>query len=222
MADTTQNVTADESEQIERANATGLQPVVFVHGLWLLPSSWDRWADGLRGGRLHGARARLARRSRHRRGGQRPPRGLRPQDRRAGRRPLRRRHRQAGQEAGRHRPLLRRAAHADPRRPRPVGGLGRHRSGAVPRRAAAADLGAEVGVAGARQPGQPQPRRPAHLRAVPLRLRQRRQRGRGQGALRDLRGPGARARRSSRPRPPTSTRGPRRRSTARTPSAGRC
>jgi non-heme chloroperoxidase len=33
-----------EARQLERANATGLQPVVFVHGLWLLPSSWDRWA----------------------------------------------------------------------------------------------------------------------------------------------------------------------------------
>jgi non-heme chloroperoxidase len=31
-------------EQVARANATGLVPVVFVHGLWLLPSSWDRWA----------------------------------------------------------------------------------------------------------------------------------------------------------------------------------
>jgi non-heme chloroperoxidase len=31
-------------ERIEQANATGLQPVVFIHGLWLLPSSWDRWA----------------------------------------------------------------------------------------------------------------------------------------------------------------------------------
>ena len=31
-------------EQIERVNASGLAPVVFVHGLWLLPSSWDRWA----------------------------------------------------------------------------------------------------------------------------------------------------------------------------------
>ncbi|WP_214320532.1 alpha/beta hydrolase [Nonomuraea sediminis] len=30
-------------EQIERANASGRTPVVFVHGLWLLPSSWDRW-----------------------------------------------------------------------------------------------------------------------------------------------------------------------------------
>src|ERR1700737_1380000 len=31
-------------DQIDRANAAGLSPVVFVHGLWLLPSSWDRWA----------------------------------------------------------------------------------------------------------------------------------------------------------------------------------
>src|SRR5437879_11716178 len=33
----------DTADQIERANATGLTPVVFIHGLWLLPSSWDRW-----------------------------------------------------------------------------------------------------------------------------------------------------------------------------------
>jgi non-heme chloroperoxidase len=38
-------VTGYEVDQIERANATGLTPVVFIHGLWLLPSSWDRWAD---------------------------------------------------------------------------------------------------------------------------------------------------------------------------------
>jgi non-heme chloroperoxidase len=37
-------VTEHEAEQIERANLTGRTPVVFVHGLWLLPSSWDRWA----------------------------------------------------------------------------------------------------------------------------------------------------------------------------------
>ena len=36
-------ITEHELKQVERANATGLQPVVFVHGLWLLPSSWDRW-----------------------------------------------------------------------------------------------------------------------------------------------------------------------------------
>ncbi|MHB8233848.1 MAG: alpha/beta hydrolase [Solirubrobacteraceae bacterium] len=37
-------ITRYESEQVDKANATGRQPVVFIHGLWLLPSSWDRWA----------------------------------------------------------------------------------------------------------------------------------------------------------------------------------
>jgi len=32
------------AEQVEQCNATGRTPVVFIHGLWLLPSSWDRWA----------------------------------------------------------------------------------------------------------------------------------------------------------------------------------
>lgn len=35
--------TAAERHEIDRANELGLQPVVFVHGLWLLSSSWDRW-----------------------------------------------------------------------------------------------------------------------------------------------------------------------------------
>jgi non-heme chloroperoxidase len=43
MPHTTQIITASESEQVQRANETGLQPVLFIHGLWLLPSSWDRW-----------------------------------------------------------------------------------------------------------------------------------------------------------------------------------
>lgn len=38
-------VTEHEGMQVERANASGLRPVVFIHGLWLLPSSWDRWAE---------------------------------------------------------------------------------------------------------------------------------------------------------------------------------
>ena len=38
-------ITARESEQIERANASGKTPVVLIHGLWLLPSSWDKWAE---------------------------------------------------------------------------------------------------------------------------------------------------------------------------------
>jgi len=37
-------VTEHETEQVERANRSGRTPVVFIHGLWLLPSSWDRWA----------------------------------------------------------------------------------------------------------------------------------------------------------------------------------
>jgi non-heme chloroperoxidase len=37
-------MTEEEEHQIEKANSSGLTPVVFIHGLWLLPSSWDRWA----------------------------------------------------------------------------------------------------------------------------------------------------------------------------------
>jgi pimeloyl-ACP methyl ester carboxylesterase len=33
-----------EFDACDKANATGKTPVVFVHGLWLLPSSWDRWS----------------------------------------------------------------------------------------------------------------------------------------------------------------------------------
>ena len=37
-------ITERENGQIEQANASGRTPVVFIHGLWLLPSSWDNWA----------------------------------------------------------------------------------------------------------------------------------------------------------------------------------
>jgi non-heme chloroperoxidase len=37
-------ITEHEAQHVEQANATGRTPVVFIHGLWLLPSSWDRWA----------------------------------------------------------------------------------------------------------------------------------------------------------------------------------
>jgi len=40
----TSALTDHEAQQVQRANASGRQPVVFIHGLWLLPSSWDRWA----------------------------------------------------------------------------------------------------------------------------------------------------------------------------------
>ena len=38
-------VTEREADQIEKANASGNTPVVFIHGLWVLPSSWDRWGQ---------------------------------------------------------------------------------------------------------------------------------------------------------------------------------
>jgi non-heme chloroperoxidase len=37
------DITEHETEQIDRVNASGKTPVAFIHGLWLLPSSWDRW-----------------------------------------------------------------------------------------------------------------------------------------------------------------------------------
>ena len=45
MSVTSAPVTAREQAEIDRANASGRQPVVFVHGLWLLPSSWAAWRD---------------------------------------------------------------------------------------------------------------------------------------------------------------------------------
>jgi pimeloyl-ACP methyl ester carboxylesterase len=36
-------ITEQEQRQIEKANSGGRTGVVFIHGLWLLPSSWDNW-----------------------------------------------------------------------------------------------------------------------------------------------------------------------------------
>jgi non-heme chloroperoxidase len=36
-------ITEHEQDQVDAANSSGRTPVVFVHGLWLLPNSWDRW-----------------------------------------------------------------------------------------------------------------------------------------------------------------------------------
>ena len=41
----TGGLSASERAQVQRANVSGLHPVVFVHGLWLLPGSWQRWAE---------------------------------------------------------------------------------------------------------------------------------------------------------------------------------
>jgi len=39
------SITERETQQVDQANASGKTPVVFIHGLWLLPSSWNRWAE---------------------------------------------------------------------------------------------------------------------------------------------------------------------------------
>jgi pimeloyl-ACP methyl ester carboxylesterase len=38
-------LTDHERAEVDSANASGRPVVVFVHGLWLLPSSWDRWRE---------------------------------------------------------------------------------------------------------------------------------------------------------------------------------
>jgi non-heme chloroperoxidase len=39
------SISVRENREIEAANASGNTPVVFIHGLWLLPSSWANGAD---------------------------------------------------------------------------------------------------------------------------------------------------------------------------------
>jgi pimeloyl-ACP methyl ester carboxylesterase len=34
-----------ESEQVEKANSSGRTPIVLIHGLWVLPSSWNNWVE---------------------------------------------------------------------------------------------------------------------------------------------------------------------------------
>ena len=144
------DITDHEEVQIDEANASGRTPVVFVHGLWLLPSSWDRWRDGVRGGGLHHADARAGPTTRTRSPRPTPIRRCSP-TRPSARSPTTSRRSSAGSTR---KPAI--VGHS-------FGGLltqilagrglsavvGRHRPGAVPRRAAAADLGAQVGLAGA-------------------------------------------------------------------------
>src|SRR6267142_1997237 len=44
-AEQAETIVEFEKRQVERANSLNKQPVVFVHGLWLLPSSWNRWTE---------------------------------------------------------------------------------------------------------------------------------------------------------------------------------
>jgi pimeloyl-ACP methyl ester carboxylesterase len=44
MSTTSPVIDTATEQEVAACNATGRTPVVFIHGLWLLPSSWDRWA----------------------------------------------------------------------------------------------------------------------------------------------------------------------------------
>ena len=39
------SISERENREIEAANASGNRPVVLIHGLWVLPSSWANWVD---------------------------------------------------------------------------------------------------------------------------------------------------------------------------------
>jgi pimeloyl-ACP methyl ester carboxylesterase len=45
MTATTPQIPVHTEADIRAVNASGNTPVVFIHGLWLLPSSWDRWTE---------------------------------------------------------------------------------------------------------------------------------------------------------------------------------
>ena len=38
-------ITQRERQEVDAANSSTRTPVLFIHGLWLLPSSWDPWRD---------------------------------------------------------------------------------------------------------------------------------------------------------------------------------
>ena len=112
-------ITAREQTEVAAANASDQQPVVFVHGLWMLAGSWDAWRE-LFSERGYSTIAvdwpddppsRAEALSR--------PEVSRRQDRRPGRRSRCRRHPCAAEaQADRDRPLLRGPDGADRRRPR--------------------------------------------------------------------------------------------------------
>ena len=167
------NITDYESDQLARANASGHTPVVFIHGLWLLPSSWDRWhavfeASGY---------ATLSP------GWPDDPNTVDE----ANRHPEVFAHKTVGQVADHFEDVI------DGLTKKPAlvghsfgglltqilagrgtrGGIGRDRSRTVPRRAPAPDLRAQVRGARHRESRKSRAGCPAHVRTIPLRVRQR-------------------------------------------------
>jgi len=152
-------VTKLEQTQVEKANASGKRPVVFVHGTVVAPHQLGSLGQGLR---RRGVRTfpGVAGRSGHRGRGEGAPGGHGQEVDQGCGGPLRRGHPWTQEEAGRRRTLVRRADDGDPGRSRVVQGFGRDLSCTVPRRPAVAHLRPPVRIAGAAESRQSQPRRP--------------------------------------------------------------
>src|SRR5215218_8976676 len=166
------SISERESREIEAANASGTTPVVFIHGLWLLPSSWANWAGFFKQAgyapltpdwpddpeTVEEARANpdvLAKKTLEQ-----------VADHTAdviGK--LKRKPAVMGHSTG--------GLFADARRPWALGSHGCHRPGRVSRRPAAAPLHAQGDWAFPVEPPVSRPRHHAHLRPVQIRLDER-------------------------------------------------
>src|SRR5215212_5495001 len=179
-------LTEREQRQIDQANSSGKTPVVFIHGLWLLPSSWDNWVVLFEENGYAGVTPSW------------PDDPEAVEEARANPEVFARKTlkqvadhtakviRQLDQEARRDGPFDGWPAHLHDRRPGALGRLGGHRTGAVPRRPAAAALDTEGDRSGAGESAQPWPRDHSHVRPVQVRMGQRARRRGGAAALRHL------------------------------------
>ena len=88
-------ITAGEQTEIDHANASDSTPIVFVHGLWLLPGSWRGWRDAAESQGFVTLAPGWPGDPETVGGGPGPPGHVGRQGRRGGHRPLRRGHRRA-------------------------------------------------------------------------------------------------------------------------------
>ena len=175
-----------EQREITRANESALEPVVFVHGLWLLASSWDRWRRLFE----ESGYATLA-----------PSWPDDPETvEEARRRPEVFAHKGVAQVTDHLAEVIRQLRSPPAIVGHSFGGLIAQRlagqglatvtvaidPGALPRCAAVAALGVEGGLPRAHEPRELRARGGAHVRAVPLRVGERAERRRGAQAPRAL------------------------------------
>ena len=210
-----------EHKQIEHANAIEATPVVFIHGLWLLPSSWGPWVALFEEAGYAALTPDWPYDPDTVEQARREPAGSRQEDLEAGRRSHDRGHQGPGQEAGGHGSFHWGFAGGDARGPGPFGSHGGDRPWRLPRRPAAAVLRAQGRRPVSAQPGH-------RGRAITLTFDQFKY---GWANALTRRRPRSSTTSSMSPAPGSpscrwatriSTRGPNRRSTRRTPTVVRC